>query len=378
MKGLDTLLDRAKNVHDVHQGICDAYPGALSHFRGMTPMPTSPVATTAACLRDACERDPSLPRDNGRPIRVLIAGAQVPETLENGRLWALLGALAGVERDIEVFLVGPEVDEVKSMRTNSGESIPEGLFRDVARCELRTYAGSSGEFFDSGVDPSFDLCCAYSPGFVNFGGSWLLSGDIKRTFEASQHVYVSANPGTDAVADRALLHAMGCQIGSAPIQDFSLELGQWPDENAQWLCHEVYRVERQGAIRTLSEAEIQKLIAGIAMPFTVALESDEYDDVPPCFAPTRSVQEGCDYYSLNHWFAAVWQGDKFAFVRTLGGDNFAPLVVTSGVPRTAITTAAGCWHILELLSAELETSEFADEVLEQIMGEWAVGMDRSP
>lgn len=376
MKALETLIDRAGNIHDVHQGICDAYPRQLSYFRGMTPMPTAPVATTAACLRDAYARDPDLLRDDGRPIRVLIAGAQIPETLENCRLWGLLPILANLQRSIEVFLVGPEVDDIKALSANSASAIPAALFPISPSCDVRTFNGSCGEFFDSGVDPAFDLCCAYSPGFVILGGSWFLSGDIDRIFATSRHIYTSANPGIDTIADRALFHSMGCQIEITSFPDFSLGLGHWPDPNAQWLCHEVCRVERPVGIKTPSDPDIKHLAAGMAMPLAIGVESEEFE-TPPFFRPTRSTLTDCNYYSLNHWLAMAWRGDQFSLVQYLGGEKFLPLCSSTAIPPTAITTATGCWDILQVLSGELGASEFGEEVLNQVMLGWAVGVDRA-
>lgn len=186
------------------------------------------------------------PQLMGKPVlRVLVVGAEMSDTIDDGMWYAALPVLLGQpEMALHVDLVGPELGEVpvemrvainyQPVQTRLAGRLPAPV--QGHKCRLST-------FLDTRPDNRYDLVFLFHPGLafhreIGKPETWFCDDSLHRLVALGAPIVVTTLHPDDYVGDRLALEAHGYKgIGEPVANPFQLEA----DNKVSYMAHSFWR-----------------------------------------------------------------------------------------------------------------------------------------
>ena len=182
-----------------------AAPGAPQPLAGLeNSLARAVLAAPAAIAFWIAQRAPGLRERD--PLRVLVAGAETVDAVDEGRWYGMLAPLLASGSRVDAVLVGSELDY--SFASAAAASAPRRAARGVR--------GNLAAFLDANGVAGLDVVFLFHPGLVKHRG-WLTDGSIGRIIGAGIPVVAAAYEEDEFEMERCVAECHGYRVAGEPL-----------------------------------------------------------------------------------------------------------------------------------------------------------------
>lgn len=205
------LIVKCSNWDELIAAIA-AQPGC-SALAGINPtLAQAVLAAPAAIALWIARRMPRLLAE--RRLRLLVIGAELVDAVDQGRWYAMLPLLLGVDLESAVTLVGADLDP---SFVSPAEALAPSRPAPCARARLVDYLGENRS-------AEFDIAVIFHPGLGKHRG-WLEDGSFARLIAGGVQLVASAYEEDEFEMDRWVVESYGYSVLEDPvINPFFLDL----------------------------------------------------------------------------------------------------------------------------------------------------------